>query len=173
MGVPYSSKAVANSFILKAKEKGCTDISPMKLQKLVYFAHGWFMAFTDQEFIKEEVQAWKFGPVIPDIYFEFKEYGNSNIEILAKELRFTGSKLELITPNIDDDDDDANRIINEVWRAYGEFTPIQLSNITHAKGSPWEMVASSYGSELPKNIEMPNALIKDVFKKKLLEFKNV
>lgn len=167
MGIPYTSKAIANKFIELAKEEGRSDLSPMKLQKLVYYAHAWFMAFTDKALIKEEIQAWKFGPVIPDIYHEFKEHGNSNITSLATELNFENSKLELITPVVDEDDEDVNAIINEVWRAYKELTPIQLSNATHANGSPWEVVASSYGSELPKNIEIPNSLIKDIFKKRL------
>ena len=171
MGIPYSSKAVANSFIDKAKKSQCTDLSPMKLQKLVYFAHAWFMAFTDEELIKEEIQAWRFGPVVPDIYFEFKEHGNSNIETYATELKFS-KDLQLITPTVDIDDENPNAIINKVWQLYGKFTPIQLSNITHTKGSPWEIVASRYDSELPKNIEIPNSLIKEVFKKKLLESGN-
>lgn len=167
MGIPYTSKAIANKFIELAKEEARSDLSPMKLQKLVYYAHAWFMAFTNKELIKEEIQAWRFGPVIPDIYHEFKEYGNSNITSFATELNFEKSKLELVTPVVDADDEDANAIINEVWKVYKDFTPIQLSNATHAKGSPWEVVASSYGSELPKNIEIPNSLIKDIFKKRL------
>jgi uncharacterized phage-associated protein len=172
MSIPYSSKAVANRFIEMAKEKGCTDLSPMKLQKLVYFAHAWFMAFTNKALIKEEVQAWKFGPVVSDIYFEFKDHGNSNINSYATELRFSESGLELITPTIDDSDEDVNAVINEIWKVYGGFTPIQLSNLTHAKDSPWDVVASSYGSELPKNLEIPNALIKEIFKNKLKESRN-
>lgn len=167
MGIPYTSKAIANKFIELAKEEGRSDLSPMKLQKLVYYAHAWFMAFTDKELIKEEIQAWKFGPVIPDIYHEFKEHGNTNITSFATELNFEESKLELITPVVDETDEDAKAIINEVWKVYKDLTPIQLSNATHAKGSPWEVVASSYGSELPKNIEIPNTLIKDIFKKRL------
>jgi len=167
MEAPYTSKAIANKFIKLAKEEELSDLSPMKLQKLVYYAHAWLMAFTGKELIKEDIHAWKFGPVIPDIYHEFKEHGNSNITSFATELNFEKSKLELITPIVDEDDEDAHAIINEVWKAYKDFTPIQLSNATHAKGSPWEVVASSYGSKLPKNIEIPNSLIKDIFKKRL------
>jgi uncharacterized phage-associated protein len=77
MSAPYSSKAVANTFLDIAKANNVADISPMKLQKLIYYAHAWHLAFLGQPLIKEEVQAWKFGPVIPDVYFEFKECGNS------------------------------------------------------------------------------------------------
>lgn len=167
MGIPYTSKAIANKFIELAKLEERSDLSPMKLQKLVYYAHAWFMAFTDKELIKEEVQAWKFGPVIPDIYHEFKDLGNSNITSFATELEFEESKLKLIKPVVDETDENANAIINEVWRVYKGLTPVQLSNATHAKDSPWEVVASNYEGELPKNIEIPNSLIKEIFKKQL------
>lgn len=49
MGFTYTSKAIVNKFIGLAKEQGRSDLSPMKLQKLVYYAHAWFMAFTDKE----------------------------------------------------------------------------------------------------------------------------
>lgn len=167
MGIPYSSKAIANRFIELSKKEGRSDLSPMKLQKLIYYAHAWFLAFTGKDLIRDEIQAWKFGPVIRDIYDEFKNIGNSNITSFATELSFEDSSLELITPTVDKDDKDTNAIIDEVWRVYKSLTPIQLSNSTHAKGSPWEAVASRYGSELPKNIEIPNSLIKEIFKKRL------
>ena len=72
MSAPYSSKAVANSFLDIAEAGNVNDISPMKLQKLVYYAHAWHLAFLGQPLIREEVQAWKFGPVIPDVYFNIQ-----------------------------------------------------------------------------------------------------
>lgn len=167
MGPPYSSKAIANKFIRLSRDEGITDLSPMKLQKLVYYAHAWFMAFTDKELIKEEVQAWKFGPVIPDIYHEFKELGNSNITSYATELEYQHDRLDLITPELPESDTLSNELIDEVWKLYKGLSPIQLSNATHEKGSPWEAVCSKYGSELPKNVEIPNELIKSIFKQKL------
>ena len=61
MSEPYSAKAVANYFLARAKESGET-LSPMKLQKLIYFAHGWHLAVFDAPLLDEEVQAWDYGP---------------------------------------------------------------------------------------------------------------
>lgn len=64
----------------------------MHLQKLTYFAHGWYIAFNDQEqiqpLINEPFQAWEYGPVCSSIYHEFKGFGcNAIVEnYLMKEL---------------------------------------------------------------------------------------
>lgn len=172
MSAPYSSKAVANTFLEISKEKGVTDVSPMKLQKLIYYAHAWHLAFLEKPLIKEEIQAWKFGPVIPDIYFEFKEFGNSHITSQATELLFSEKGLELAAPTVSSDDKNALTLIQEVIRIYGHYSPIQLSNLTHSDGEPWKLVADKYNEELPRGIEIPNSLIEACFKKRLPEKAN-
>ncbi|MFQ5632018.1 MAG: Panacea domain-containing protein, partial [bacterium] len=57
----YDSRLIANYFIDFARKDGVA-ISPMKLQKLVYFAHGYYLAITGQPLIEEEIQAWRYGP---------------------------------------------------------------------------------------------------------------
>jgi uncharacterized phage-associated protein len=169
MNAPYSSKAVANSILKLAKEKMISDVTPMKLQKLIYYAHGWHLAFLGTPLIKEEVQAWKFGPVIPDIYAEFKEFGNSPVTNDATELSFGEKGLELSAPVVPPEDQTAHSLISEILRIYGNYSPIQLSNLTHSAGEPWREVAEKYNDELPRGIEIPNSLIENSFKKRLAE----
>lgn len=171
MSAPYSSKAVANEFIELAKADGRGDLSPMKLQKLVYFAHAWHLAFHEDPLIREEIQAWRFGPVVPEVYHEFKNYGNASVSRLATDLSFEKSKLILFEPRIDKADTKTHELIKEIWRVYGIFSPVQLSNLTHAEGSPWSDIALTYGAELPRNIDIPNELIKERFKAKVQEKK--
>src|SRR5208282_4587731 len=70
----YPSMAVANWFI-----ENLSRVDPLKLQKLVYFAHGWHLALRDQPLIDELVEAWDYGPVVPSLYHQFKRYGNQSI----------------------------------------------------------------------------------------------
>ena len=166
---PYSSKAIANEFIVIARDENVGDISQMKVQKLVYYAHAWFLAFFEQPLLADEIQAWRFGPVIPDLYHEFKEFGNEPISRLARELSVSQDGLQLVESRIPTTDQQANWIVREVWRVYGRATPIQLSNLTHEQGSPWHLVASQYSSELPHGITIPNELIRQVFVRKQAE----
>ena len=70
----HLSEAIANSFL----EIG-EPIDPMKIQKLVYFAHGWHLGFQEQPLSVEDAQAWQWGPVFPDLYHEIKGYGRGPI----------------------------------------------------------------------------------------------
>ena len=78
----YEAKAIANYFLEKAKAEG-NSLTPMQVQKLVYFAHGWYLGLFGEPLIKESVQAWSYGPVIPSLYQEFKRFGNQGIDELA------------------------------------------------------------------------------------------
>ncbi|MBL8233482.1 MAG: DUF4065 domain-containing protein, partial [Bryobacterales bacterium] len=75
---PYEALAVANRFLaLAARDK--KPIDHLKLQKLIYFAHGWYLAFTGSPLLTEHVEAWQYGPVIPTVYHQFKRFGSATI----------------------------------------------------------------------------------------------
>jgi uncharacterized phage-associated protein len=70
--------AVANHF-LDIAEKAGQRLTPMKLQKLVYFAHGWHLGLTGEPLLDEEIQAWSFGPVVRSVYNAFRDCGGDEI----------------------------------------------------------------------------------------------
>ena len=74
----YLAKAVANEFLKLAQNENAT-LTQMKLQKLVYIAHGFNLALVDSALLEDKIQAWQYGPVIPSLYGEFKSFGNSPI----------------------------------------------------------------------------------------------
>ena len=138
--MPYSAKAVANEFLHLAKDEG-RPLTPMQLLKLVYFAYGWYWAIANDRLLDERVEAWKYGPVVPSIYHEFKRYGNEPIGDFATELKparkdgkFT---FFLEEPRIPECDELPNQLIKRVWEVYKGFTAIQLSRMTHEPGTPW------------------------------------
>ena len=58
-----SSGAIANYFLDRGEGEDIL-ISPMKVIKLSYLAHGWYLAFTDNNtLVNEDVEAWDHGPV--------------------------------------------------------------------------------------------------------------
>jgi uncharacterized phage-associated protein len=129
----FNVKAIANTILTIAHEHDVGLDCP-KLQKLVYFAHGWHLAITKEPLIDEQVHALKFGISIPTVYDHFKEFGNASIHEYL--IDFDPKSSQWIEPLVTDDKF-VLRLIDRVWFVYGEFSTIELSNITHAFGSPW------------------------------------
>lgn len=170
----FPAKAVANYFLDWAKSQNDHSVSPMKMQKLVYFAHGWCLGLSGNPLIQEEVEAWPYGPVIPDLYHEFKHFGNGEITQYATELNWgsVGVKwadFEQITPLIPDDEEterlQTRPLLNRIWEVYKPFTPIQLSNATHQPDTPWDRINKKHDGKIPKGTPIPNEMIREYFVK--------
>lgn len=157
---PLSPKSIANYFLNKG------NVNPMKLQKLVYYAHAWHLAIYDGPLINEAVEAWQYGPVIPSLYHEFKHFGNNPITSKAQEHDHEGDIFDIAAPA-------EARIIgllDKIWEVYGKFTAVQLSNLTHKPDNPWSKTVEESkikNGTLIRNLDIPNDLIKEVFKGRL------
>lgn len=147
MGAPYPAVAIANYFIKKAHEDR-TNITLMKVSKLVYIAHGFNLAIYDKPLVDEPVQAWKFGPVIASIYSTYKNFGEFPITRITLE-------------EIDESDNDTKELLNKIWESNKAYTAFQLSSWSHEKGSPWDKVWSK--SPGTKNMIISDDIIKPYF----------
>jgi uncharacterized phage-associated protein len=171
--MPYDPKAIANYFLSAAEAKG-ESLTPMKLQKLVYFANGWHLALKDEPLINEQVEAWPYGPVIPSLHRTFRRFGDQPItgraiRVLTKSdsddrWSIYRSKSE---PSIDELPEQAEftkAFLDRIWDLYGHYTAIQLSNETHRPGSPWDVISQKYSGEIPKRTDIPAELMTEHFR---------
>lgn len=114
-------ESITNEIILQHRELFQESPSPLKLQKLCYYAQGIYLAVTDTSLFEEDFQAWKFGPVIPTLYHKYKTLGWKQI---SNDINPT--QLE----------ESIRSFINDVVSAYGRFDGAYLSTMTHRE-SPW------------------------------------
>lgn len=155
----YNALAIANYFLDLASRDG-KELNPMKLQKLVYYAHGWNLAINGQPLIDEAVEAWTYGPVIPSLYHEFKKFGSGPITEKAMTLEISGpTSVRFIMPRVQDEE--TMSLLDTVWEAYGNLSAVQLSNLTHESDSPWSTIYSQSGGR--KGVDIPDELIKQYF----------
>jgi uncharacterized phage-associated protein len=172
--MPFSPAAIANYFLDKGEDSN-TPLSSMKLQKLMYYAQGWSLAITDEPLFNEQIEAWQWGPVIRSVYHQFKEFGNSPITKRAKILqarRVDGHlNLRYVTPTIEKECDAPEKLartkvlLNKIWDVYNKYSPIQLSNLTHEEGAPWDQIVKRYNGNPPKGTDIPQSIIKRYFKR--------
>ncbi len=131
----YKPSWVANSFLLQAKADGINDVSPMKIQKLIYCLHGWHLAVRGHPVVGERFEAWPHGPVLSSLYHQFKQYRWHRIYGFAEDIDpVTGNSNTL---SVSQADDQFYNVFNRVWERYKSFSGEQLSDITHQPSTPW------------------------------------
>ena len=118
-----SSSTVANRLLRLAADAG-RHLTPMQLLKLVFLCHGWMLGLYGRRLIHDPIEAWKYGPVIPSLYHAVKQYGGTYITEPVEGRR------ENLKP-------DQERLIDEVFGVYGDWSGPELSHLTHKAGSPW------------------------------------
>ena len=122
--------AIANYFIGLNPD----GLTLMQLLKLSYIAHGFTLAFLDKPLADEYAEAWKFGPVFPSIYHEFKYEKPGLIKNKAKWADMQSNTLKEVTSDFSDNE---KTIMKITYQKYGSLDGWQLSAITHAKDTPW------------------------------------
>ena len=163
------SIAIANFFIDKSKEES-SFLGLLKLVKLVYIGYGFCLAVLGKNILNpkyDKVEAWKYGPVIPNVYHSFKHYGRENIKDRCKVLKGfdENNDLNFVDPKIEDED--VKNILEIVWKIYGKLSGSSLIRILHAEGTPWW---ECYDETC--NNEIPDSLTSNYYKKIALDIQN-
>lgn len=127
----YDARQIANWFVLRAQQEG-RSLSIMQLLKLVYIAHGWHLETQHGPLYSNKIEAWQYGPVIPDVYNSFRRQGVA-VSNTAQEV-----------PSVEFDPADA-QLLNEVWNIYGKLPAFRLSDLTHVPGGPWDIATKTGG----------------------------
>jgi uncharacterized phage-associated protein len=123
----YDARSVANELLRLAKLTG-RSLTNMQLQKLVYIAHGYSLAILRKRLIKQNVEAWRYGPVIPDLYHALRRYGSGVVS----------EPIPVITTDSITETD--RTVLSTVLEAYCRFSGPQLSTMTHRERTPWKQV---------------------------------
>ena len=99
------------------------DVTPLALQKLLYYAQAFFHALFRKDLFADDCQAWSYGPVYPEIYYRYKSYRNEPIP--SEEM-----------DGLDELTAEEKSFLDEIIRIFGYFSGTTLSNITHVE-KPW------------------------------------
>ncbi len=135
------SRTVANRFLDLARENN-DSLTPMQLLKLVYIAHGWMLGLHGRPLIRDEVEAWQYGPVIPRLYNAIRQFKSQ--PVCEKIRSAPAERMDAAEENI----------ARQVYEIYGDRSGPALSRLTHQKDSPWDKVYEhgSYGTVIPNDL---------------------
>lgn len=117
------------------------EVTPLMLQKLLYFIQGVSYALRGKPMFLENCQAWVHGPVYPEVYDIFRDFKYNPIE----DARFA-----IFDGNEDALTDDERRVVDLVVNTFGEYGGKVLERITHSE-TPWKNARKGYGESIPSN----------------------
>lgn len=147
----HSASQIARWFLAynrnQAADEGAEYISNLKLQKLLYYAQGSFLAVTDKPLFSDEIVAWQHGPVVESVYHEYKANGSNGI-VFEEDFDFSQFTRE------------ENELLAEVYRTFGQYSAWKLRNMTHQE-MPWCSTA--------QNAVISTDKIKEYFRREYLE----
>jgi uncharacterized phage-associated protein len=80
--MPYDVRSVAN-LVLDFADQIQAEVSNMTINKIVFFLHAWYLAKTGSPLVSAKIEAWDYGPVFRELYWEFKGFGKERIAARA------------------------------------------------------------------------------------------
>ncbi|WP_412029371.1 Panacea domain-containing protein [Deinococcus yunweiensis] len=138
----YAAEVVANTLLEFARSEG-RQLTQMQVHKLVFIAHGFTLALLGRPLMYNTVHAWRNGPVVRRLWQHWGERGTRPIDaplpVSPGEPDVTG-------------DSEVLEVIRSVWNAYGSMDGVELSRLTHSRGSPWSQVYGQTGDLIPNEI---------------------
>lgn len=132
-------------YVLKRQEEYPMGISNLKLQKLLYYIQAYHLVFTGNPIFEDAIEAWEYGPVVPDVYKYYKSYGFDLLPVPPDKIQI--------------DNVDSIGVISSVLSTYGDRTAMELVYKTHTE-DPW---MNSY--QPGENNVIPHSLLKKYYKK--------
>lgn len=136
----YDVLDVSRYVINYSNEKGY-GVSNLKLQKLLYFIQAYFLVEMGVQCFKQPIQAWNFGPVVPEAYHEFKIFGCADIPTINKytSVDLDGGKLKITskTFSIYSINAEHRSAIDRIIDHFKDHAASDLVYITHNQ-KPWK-----------------------------------
>ena len=148
MGLSHELDNVQKTIIHVHRERFDESPTPMKLQKLCYYAQGYSLA-EGEELFSEDFQAWQHGPVIPNLYSKYKDY-----------------KWRQITEEVSIQDQSIYCFIKEIVSAYGSYDGAMLSTMTHRE-KPWLEARGDLDESQGSTAVISKEALRDFFSSKL------
>ena len=126
---------IAEYFVAQVDEEAGESISNLKVQKLLYYAQGFHLAIYGTPLFPEALKKWEHGPVVPQVYHEFKKYGSGPIPVEPINVEKYSAELR--------------ELLDEVFSVYGQFTATKLRNMTHQE-RPW--IEAQMNGEISRDV---------------------
>lgn len=133
--------------------EGLREVTPLMLQKLLYFIQGTSYALYNHPMFAEDCEAWAHGPVYPEVYDLFRDFKYNPID----DARFA-----VLDGTADELTDEERKVIDLVINTFGLYGGKALERITHNE-VPWRNARRGFGENIPSNEPITKESIKSYY----------
>lgn len=161
----YDGRAIAN-FVLDFCDERQRRVTNLALQKIVYFCHVWSLIELRRPLIRHKFEAWEYGPVLPYLYREFKNYDRAPIVGRATKMDPVDGKYYLVRYDVDSQTD---ALIKEIADFYTRLRASDLVELSHAEGGPWHCVWN-HGGKVNPGMQIDDVRIVEFYSKAVRPF---
>lgn len=144
------------SYIFKMQE----EVTPLMLQKLLYFVQGISYVLNQKPMFEEDCKAWVHGPVYPNVYDMFRSFKYNPIE----DARFA-----ILEEREKELSEAERKVIDLVVSTFGIYGGKVLERITHSE-EPWKQARKGYGDNVPSSELISKDSIKEYYIEKNAEY---
>lgn len=155
VGPPYSAKSFANMILAWANDIDA-PVTPLKLQKMLFFLHADYLCRFGSPLISEEFEAWSYGPVIPSVYAQFKEF--SRLPITKRAVTFN-PVTQVSSVQVAELESPVREHVRSIFDLYIGVDAGLLSAISHKAGGPWHRAFKQFEAHRNINRVISNELI--------------
>jgi len=154
---------IAGYFIKLSGEEGLTNL---KLNKLIYMAHGFYWGNFEKPLITdgELAEAWKHGPVYRSVYNVFGAFKSDPIPAIYAAV---STKLDFF-----DEYEEVSTFLIQFWDIFKGAPPWYLVEMLHEKDSPWYIVWYRQGGKRTLGSPIPDSLTKAYYLDKVNKLKS-
>jgi uncharacterized phage-associated protein len=156
-------RQIANA-VLDVADRAGFALSNMSLNKIVYFAHAWYLAKYSEPLVDSPFEAWQFGPVHPQIYRQLKKFGEGYITTRLTRIDLdTGRDIpvEVTLTEIE------LETVDQITQFYGRFSAARLVQISHRPGAPWDQVWTAAQKGPVPGMAISDALTESFYRTRL------
>ena len=143
--MPYDVRSVAN-LILDFADQIDAEVSNMTINKIVFFLHAWYLAKTGTPLVTAKIEAWDYGPVFRELYWEFKAFGKERITARATRRNPETAEKEISVDHFVLDD---LAFLEPLMERYVAMPASKLVELSYVSGGPWDQVYIHAGESIP------------------------
>jgi len=127
-----------------------SQVSNLKLQKLLYYVQGWHLGLYGSIVFPERIEAWVHGPVVPDVFFHYRHFRWTPIQVDPETVQLSG--------NIE-------KHIRDVLKIYSPLSATQLEMLSHGE-NPWKQARGTLPAGASSNAAITPESMKLYFRKR-------